>query len=118
MVQADSLTPASLIAAMEAGRFYATSGVILKGLEIDQNKLLVEVAQETGITYTISFTGSRKGQSGPQEFKSMEGTKANFELTDDILFVRCKITSSKLHNNPIENMLYEMAWTQPVLRKY
>jgi len=113
MVQADSLTPASLIAAMEAGQFYATSGVILKGLEFDQNKLLVEVAQETGISYTISFIGSRKGQSEPQEFKSMEGTKANFELTDDILFVRCKITSSKLHNNPIENMLYEMAWTQP-----
>ncbi len=115
MVQTDSLTPASLIAAMETGQFYATSGVILKGLEFDKNKLSVEVAQETGITYTISFIGCRTGQSGPEEFKSMEGTKANIELTDDILFVRCKITSSKLHSNPIENILYEMAWTQPVL---
>jgi len=118
MVQTDSLTPASLIAAMEAGQFYATSGVTLKGLEFDQNKLSVEVAQEAGITYTISFIGCRKGQSEPEELESMEGTKANFELTDDILFVRCKITSSKLHSNPIENILYEMAWTQPVLRSH
>ena len=118
MVQADSLTPASLIAAMEAGQFYATNGVILKGLEFDQNKLSIDVAPETGITYTISFTGCRKGQSVAQEFISVEGTVANFELTDDILFVRCKITSSKLHNNPIENILYEMAWTQPVLRNH
>lgn len=116
MVQADSLTPASLIAAMEAGQFYATTGVTLKRLEFNKNKLSVEVAQETGITYTISFIGCRKGLSEPEEFKSMEGTKANFELTDDILFVRCKITSSKLQSNPIENILYEMAWTQPKLR--
>ena len=116
MVLTDSLTPASLIAAMENGQFYATIGVKLKELEFDQNKLSVEVMQETGITYTISFIGCRKGQSEPEEFKSIEGIKADFELTDDILFVRCKITSSKLHGNPIENILYELAWTQPVLK--
>jgi len=116
MVQADSLTPASLIDAMEAGQFYASTGVILKGLEFDKNKLSIEVDQETGITYSISFIGCRKGQSAPEELKSVEGTKAAFELTDDLLFVRCKITSSKLHSNPIESILYEMAWTQPVLQ--
>jgi len=118
MVQTDTLTPASLIAAMEAGQFYASTGVRLKGLEFDKNKLFVEVEQETGITYTISFIGSRIGQSKPEEFMSFEGTKATFELTDDILFVRCKIISSKLHSNPIENLLYEMVWTQPVLRNH
>jgi len=116
MVQADSLTPASLIDAMEAGQFYASTGVILKGLEFDKNKLSIEVDQERGITYTISFIGCRKGESEPEEFKSIEGTMATFELTDDILFLRCKITSSKLHSNPVESILYEMAWTQPVLR--
>lgn len=116
MVQADTLTSASLIAAMEAGQFYATSGAILKGLEFDNNKLSVEVLQETGTTYTISFIGYRKEQLEPEEFMSIEGTKANFELTDEILFVRCKIISSKLHSNPIENILYEMAWTQPMLK--
>ncbi len=117
MVQSDSLTPASLITAMNAGKFYATSGVTLKGLETDENNLSVEVSAEPGIAYTISFIGCRKDQSTPEVFKSVEGTEAIFELTEDILFVRCKITSSKLHSNPIENILYEMAWTQPVIRK-
>jgi len=116
MVQADSLTPASLIDAMEKGSFYATTGVKLKELVFDENKLSVEVAQETGINYTISFIGCRKGQSKTEEFESIEGTMATFELNDDILFVRCKITSTKLHYNPIENILYEMAWTQPVVK--
>jgi hypothetical protein len=44
----------------------------------------------------------------------MEGYKAGFELSDEILFVRCKITSSKLHENPVEGLIYETAWTQPV----
>lgn len=114
MVRADSLKPASLIDAMEAGQFYATTGVTLKELEFFKNKLSVEVAPETGITYAISFLGCRKGQSKPEVFRSVDGVKADFELTEDILFVRSKVTSSKLHTNPIENILYEMAWTQPV----
>lgn len=114
MVQTDSLKPDSLIAAMEAGRFYATTGVLLDRLELDKNILYVEVKQEPGIIYTISFIGCRNNQSGPEEFITVEGSKANFKLSDDILFVRCKITSTKLHSNPIENLLYEMAWTQPV----
>ncbi len=117
MVQTDSLTPASLIAAMEKGQFYATTGVTLKKLQFDKNKLSVEVMQETDIKYKISFIGCRKGRSDPEVFMSMDGTKADFELTDDILYVRCKITSSKLHSNPIEALVYELAWTQPVLRK-
>ncbi len=118
MVQADSLTPSSLINALESGQFYATTGVILKDLVFNRNKLTVEIAQEKGVTYTISFTGCKKGQSSAEEFKVIKGFKADFELTDDVLFVRCQITSSKLQSNPIEDMLYEMAWTQPILSNH
>ena len=114
MVQTDSLLPKSLITAMESGQFYATTGVTLKEVKFHENELYIEVEPEKGITYTISFIGCRKGNIEPEEFKSIQGVKANFELTDDILFVRCKIVSSKLHKNPIESILYEMAWTQPV----
>jgi len=116
MVLTDSLTPKALIAAMENGQFYATTGVTLKELEYEKNKLSIEVMQKPGITYKISFIGFRKGQSESEVFMSTNGIKADFELTDDILFVRCKITSSKLHSNPIEALVYELAWTQPVLR--
>ena len=76
------------------------------------------IADEEGITYGISFIGCKKGQSNTEELKSVNGSKAEFELTDDIIFVRCQITSSKLRSNPTENMLYEMAWTQPVLNNH
>ena len=118
MVQADSLSPSSLINAMENGQFYATTGVILKDLVFEQNKLSVEVVQEEGIAYGISFIGCKKGQSNTKELKFVNGFKADFELTDDIIFVRCQITSSKLQSNPIENMLYETAWTQPILNNH
>ena len=114
MVQADSLTPKSLIAAMEAGDFYSSTGVELKGLAIVNNKLSIEVKKEAGITYQITFIGCKKEKIEPEEFKSVAGEKASFELTDDLLYVRAKIISSRLHSNPIEDLIYETAWTQPV----
>jgi hypothetical protein len=115
MVQADSLNPKSLIDAMESGDFYASTGVELKGLAVNENRLSVEVNQEAGVTYKLAFIGCKKGKTEPEELMSTDGTKASFELSSDLLFVRCKITSSKLHGNPIEDLLYEAAWTQPVL---
>jgi len=84
----------------------------------DNNILSVEVEKKPESTYQISFIGCRKGQAEPEIFMSTEGDKASFKLTNDILFVRCKIISSKLHGNPIENLLYETAWTQPLLANY
>jgi hypothetical protein len=102
---------------MEAGNFYATNGVTLKTITFDNDALGVEIDDEPGVNYTISFIGCNKGQSNPQEFASVEGVKTNFKLTDDMLYVRCKVVSSKLQDNPVEGMLYEMAWTQPVVKK-
>lgn len=117
MVQADSLNPASLISAMEAGKFYATNGVVLKTVKFENNELKVEIQSEPNINYSIAFIGCKKGESNPQEFASQEGVTASFKMTDDMLYVRCKVISSKLQDNPIEGILYEMAWTQPVVKK-
>ncbi|MEP3210808.1 MAG: histidinol-phosphatase [Maribacter sp.] len=116
MVQSDTLSASSLIKALEAGQFYASTGTALKSIKHENNKLAIEVAKEEGVAYTITFIGLRKGASATEELRSIKGTKADFELTDDLHFVRARITSSKLQANPIESMLYEMAWTQPVLR--
>tara|TARA_R110002049_G_scaffold181169_4_gene348235 strand:- start:1452 stop:2660 length:1209 start_codon:yes stop_codon:yes gene_type:complete len=117
MVQADTLSAKSLILRMEAGNFYATTGVTLKTVEVDHKELTVAVAAEEGVQYNISFIGCEKGETEPKEFKKVEGEKGNFTITDDILFVRSKITSTKLQENPIEDILYESAWTQPILVK-
>lgn len=115
VVRADSLNPKSVIDAMEVGDFYASTGVELKTLTIDKNKISIEINQESGVTYEIAFIGCKKGQTMTEEIMSIEGNKASFELTDDLLFARCKITSTKKHENPIEDLLYETAWTQPIL---
>lgn len=114
MVQTDLLSPAALIEAMEQGRFYASTGVILKDLIIDNNTLTVEVEEGVDITYKISFIGCKTGEKEPEELLIVNGNRGSFELTSDVLYVRCKIISSKHHQNPIEDLFYETAWTQPV----
>lgn len=114
MVKADSLTAAALISALEAGSFYASTGISLKDIAFDQGKLSIEVEKETNVSYKIEFIGAKKGQSKAEILTSVEGGKARFTLPEDILFVRGKVTSSKKQTNPVEGMLYEMAWTQPV----
>lgn len=113
-VRADSLTPASLIAALETGDFYASTGVTLNHLSLENNLLEVSVAAEEGIKYTFSFIACLKESEKVEEVLVVEGEAASLALKEDWLFARCKITSTKLQENPIENLLYEMAWTQPV----
>ncbi|MDP4678786.1 MAG: histidinol-phosphatase, partial [Cyclobacteriaceae bacterium] len=48
MVQADALTAESLINAMEEGKFYSSSGVTLSNIELEGNRLSVEVEAESG----------------------------------------------------------------------
>ena len=115
MVQSDTLSAPALIEAMERGDFYSTTGVTLKSLDVNEKNLKVEVEPEAGIDYTITFLGCLKGETEVRELKTVEGSSANFELTDDILFVRSKISSTKLQENPIEDIKYESAWTQPLL---
>jgi len=115
MVKTDSLNPKAIIEAMESGQFYASTGVEIKHLTTDKQTISVEVKKETGISYEISFIGCKKGKNEAEELISTKGNTATFKITDEMLFVRCKITSSKLQKNPIENLLYETAWTQPVL---
>jgi len=115
MVRTDSLKPSYIIEAMEKGDFYASNGVELEAITFDNNVLSVDIKEEPGVTYKIAFIGCKKGKGTPEEFDVIEGIKASFKLTTDILFVRCKVTSSKLQDNPIEDLLYETAWTQPLV---
>ncbi len=115
MVLADTLSPEALIEAMEAGRFYASTGVTLDQVTFSNDRLSVKVKEEEGVFYSISFAGCRKGETVPEVFETVSATEAEFSLTPDILFVRAKVTSSQLHPNPIEELVYEMAWTQPLI---
>ncbi|MCB9332366.1 MAG: histidinol-phosphatase [Lewinellaceae bacterium] len=116
MVQADSLSAGALIEAMEQGQFYASTGVALRKLRFSKNKLAIRVKKARGVHYTIQFIGCRKGDRQTQILEEKRGRRAQFKLDENLLFVRAVITSDKMQNNPVETMLFEKAWTQPVQR--
>ncbi|MDO9540771.1 MAG: hypothetical protein Q7J98_00405, partial [Kiritimatiellia bacterium] len=63
MVRAAALTPEHLIAAMQRGEFYASSGVLLKEAAFTpaDNTLRVTVKAEQGVNYRIHFITTKQG---------------------------------------------------------
>lgn len=138
MVRAAKLDATELVAAMERGDFYASSGVTLKDVKPSATGLAVEIAGEAGVTYTTEFIGTRKGydrtskpvvgddgatmrttrQYSPEigtVLATVEGAKAEYQFKGDEIYVRARITSSKLKVDPYREGEVEMAWTQPVV---
>lgn len=139
-VLADALTPESLIEALEAGRFYASSGVRLQRVESSPRGLKVAVEPVAGETYTIEFIGTRTGFDGAstpvldvdgkevyttrhysdsigEVLQTVSGTEGAYEFTGDEVYVRARITSSAQHPNPSEEGEPQRAWVQPVVRE-
>ncbi len=137
-VRSAQLTAASIITALEAGDFYASSGVELSEVTWRRNKLTLRIAPQPGVTYTTQFIGTRR----PVDWQSkavistnghplavtrlysgvmgavlseQRGTNVSYQCTGDELFVRARVTSSKLKENGVEPGERERAWTQPVL---
>jgi hypothetical protein len=114
MVRADSLTPSSIIKAMEAGDFYSTTGVLLEELSFEDGTLHIRVKVEPGVNYEIRIIGVAATQPEPRVLEVITGAEADFDVTDDYLFVRAKIVSDRLKENPFKEGDMEVAWTQPV----
>jgi hypothetical protein len=135
MVRATELNAPSVIRALEAGDFYASSGVELTDLKWKENKLTVNVMARPGETYTTQFVGTRRPidwQSRPvfstnghrlavtQIYSSglgailseQPGTNVSYTCKGDELYVRAKIVSSKEKGNPVVSGEREAAWTQ------
>jgi hypothetical protein len=114
MVQAENLSAEAIIAAMEAGDFYASTGVELSTCDFQKNEITITVNAKPNTDYKIEFIGCQEGEKQSKVLKEIDGSKAIFSVTKDLQFVRAKITSTQLHSNPVEELNYEMAWTQPV----
>ena len=113
-VKSDSLSSEALITAMENGAFYASTGVTLKKVEMEDNIVTIETAPNGG-PYNIQFIGCSKDGSETQVLFEQSGNSASFELTPNLLFVRAKIESDQAPANPIEGMTRQTAWTQPMV---
>lgn len=136
MVRATHLTPESIIRAMEAGDFYASSGVTLADVTRDHRTLAVEIQAEPGVTYTTQFIGTRRGYDPSSRLigeagktlphrrysrdvgailAEVKGPRAAYTLTGDEIYVRAKIISSKPKPNASVEDEVECAWTQPLV---
>jgi hypothetical protein len=137
MVKAKELSANALVAAMEQGDFYSSSGVTFKTLQVGAGRIALEIKAEVGVEYVIDFIGTRKGYdrktvavkaadgSEPRVTRrysaevgvvltSAKGTKAEYVLKGDELYVRARVTSSKpMQSSPVGGEV-EKAWTQPV----
>ena len=119
VVQADSLTPACVISALEQGRFYASSGVMLAGITQQHTRFAVEV--DTAATrkqlppllqknytadttrYEITFI-TAEGKTA----KRVTGLKGHYESRLGDGYVRVRVT----YSHPADSLVCH-AWTQP-----
>ncbi len=136
MVRASELSANALIAAIEAGDFYASTGVTLTEVNRRGDTLAVEVQAEPGVTYTTQFIGTRRGYDPSTQvlgtpgktvqhvryskdvgmvLAEVTGPRARYTLKGDELYVRAKITSSKAKPNASVPDEVECAWTQPLV---
>src|SRR5690606_22027642 len=83
MVQSDSLTASALVRAMEAGDFYATTGVLLDELSLTNNTLSSKVKPQVDGAYEIQFIGVSAASQESTVIRTVKGTEAQFEVTDD-----------------------------------
>jgi hypothetical protein len=113
MVRSKSLTPEALIAAMETGDFYASTGIELEELKIENNTLIISVKEEKGVSYSIELINANK--NGDINHQVRKGSKTSVMLKPDDLFLRARVISSNVRKNPVNDVEYEMAWTQPVM---
>lgn len=118
MVRSPELSASALITAMEKGDFYSTTGVELERMEFKKRKLHIAVKPVAGINYKIQFWGAGKSKNGGElegvMLKEVKGTTARYKLRRKNLYVRARIVSTKLQENPFAEGDVETAWTQPI----
>ncbi len=122
-VGAEKLDGDSIVEALRAGRFYASSGVALDAIRWDAGKgiLSLEIAPVEGVEFTTAFIGTRKGYDATAErngigevFATVTGNSPSFTIPEDALYLRATVTSSRKHWNPSFEGQMEQAWVQPV----
>jgi hypothetical protein len=119
MVSASELTPTSIVAALEQGSFYASTGVELDEITSEQGVIRIAIKPRTGVSYITQFVGSLRSDvsSGSRTglvLSETQGTEAVYLCLGDELYVRARVVSSAPKMDPPRPGEPEMAWTQPV----
>jgi hypothetical protein len=98
-VRADALEPLEIMTRLEAGEFYASTGIELERVVVDERSLTVEIRMEGSFKYTTTFIGS-----GGRVLGHSNANPARYELQGGEGYVRAVVRDSGGRR----------AWVQPV----
>lgn len=100
VVRAEALESRALLAAMERGDFYASTGVTLSDYQVSPQTVVITVQQDGWSRYRIDFIGRDGGV-----LDTVTESPATYRIRGTEGYVRAKVTDSNGH----------VAWTQPVM---
>lgn len=99
VVRARALEARALLAAMERGDFYASTGVSLSDYQVTADAVTVAVKKDGWSRYRIDFIGK-----GGEVLETVHESPATYRIRGGESYVRAKVSDSNGH----------VAWTQPV----
>ncbi len=104
MLRANKLTAADIMAALERGDFYTTTGVVLDGYDVSKQEVKLEIAvnEDAEERYRTFFIGK-----GGQVLKRDDSPTPSYQFKGDELYVRVRVEASG----------GAVAWTQPIFLK-
>ncbi len=123
MVGAEKLDSSSIVKAMRAGDFYASSGVYLDTISYDKatKTLSIKIRPDGDAVFTTQFIGTRNGYDASAKktgigevFATGKGNKVSFKIPEDALYLRATVTSSIKHHDASFEGQKKQAWIQPV----
>lgn len=98
-IRSERLEPLVLMEALEAGHFYASTGVELDDLIVTDRRLEVHIRVDRDFGYSTTFVGA-----GGRILGTSEENPAVYDLSDEVGYVRARVRNSR----------GDLAWTQPV----
>ena len=99
-IRAERLTAEALLAALERGDFYASTGVEIQDYQVSNRQVTLKVKAETWSKYRIQFIGK-----AGRLLKEFTANEAVYEIKGDEGYVRAKVIESN----------GKIAWLQPVI---
>ncbi len=136
MVRAPFLSAEAMVHGLEAGDFYASTGVVLKDIRRVDREVRLSIQPEKGVKYRTQFIATSRGTSLASEpyldkdgkplpvtgrfsaeigkvVAESEDLNPVYKFTGEEWYVRAKVISTRPHPNPFAKGDVEVAWTQP-----
>ena len=101
-VRAPALTADAILTALEVGGFYASTGVELEDVIIEERTLELRIRQDRDFKYVTTFIGA-----GGDVLATSEELRPRYVLGGGEHYVRARVVSSR----------GDVAWTQPVFTR-